>query len=891
MKYFCCESNRRNAVDKSALNGIDFLEVSDDPNLPNEQRQRTLFVHFIKPLASGALISENIRIEGGERIRNVAVTDLIFGTGDQADVLTVKLDKAGDFSKYTLRLVPDSKDPHRLDGFDQLLRAADFSFKVNCFSDFDCQKKRICPPEPQSQPEINYLAKDYASFKQLMFDRMALLMPQWKERNPADVCIALVELLAYIGDYLSYQQDAIATEAYLATARSRISIRRHARLVDYFMHDGCNARAWVQVKVTDNLWLAKGTQLFTRIAGQGVLIPPDSYDQAIAQQPEVFETVHDALLFEAHNEMSFYTWGAQDCCLPRGATCATLRGHLPNLKAGDVIVFIEARSPKKDEPEDADPNRRYPVRLTHVVLSQDPLGGRFLEEPNNDPVDVTDIQWAAEDALPLPLCVGTTKDNNEVSIALGNIVLADHGSTIKKPEPFGSVPKPKLFIPAQDSEHCQRQVSVPVPPRFRPSLSKKPLTFAVIYEQKPLFGVDYNLQYKNDLDEKIFSQDIRRLFSNQEIIFWENMPSIQGSEIEWSISDGLLAYVIRKENDKLNVYKLPEAVNKVIQWTANDAMPSITLTSESGNGKATWQPRRDLINSNSNAPDFVVEIESEGTAYLRFGDDKNGHRPDTSTAFEATYRVGNGMQGNVGAGAIAHIVSNDHRIKEISNPLPAQGGTDPEGIEQVRQNAPNAFRTQQRAVTPEDYAKVAQRHPQVQRAAATFRWTGSWRTVFMTIDRLGGLPVDDVFKDEMRRHIERYRMAGHDLEIDAPRFVSMEIEMKVCVKTEYFRSDVEEALLQVFSNRTLPDGRRGAFHPDNFTFNQTVHLSQLYAQAQAIPGVAFVQITKFQRQGIDSDDAIKTGKLTMGRLEIARLDNDPNFPEHGVFRLNLEGGK
>ena len=35
------------------------------------------------------------------------------------------------------------------------------------------------------------------------------------------------------------------TEAYLDTARRRISVRRHVRLVDYPMHEGCNARAWV----------------------------------------------------------------------------------------------------------------------------------------------------------------------------------------------------------------------------------------------------------------------------------------------------------------------------------------------------------------------------------------------------------------------------------------------------------------------------------------------------------------------------------------------------------------------------------------------------------------------------------------------------------------------
>jgi hypothetical protein len=102
---------------------------------------------------------------------------------------------------------------------------------------------------------------------------------------------------------------------------------------------------------------------------------------------------------------------------------------------------------------------------------------------------------------------------------------------------------------------------------------------------------------------------------------------------------------------------------------------------------------------------------------------------------------------------------------------------------------------------------------------------------------------------------------------------------------------VKAALLEVFSNRDLPDGRRGVFHPDNFTFGQPVYISHLYKAAQMVAGVASVKITTFQRQDNYSTEAIETGKLTLGRLEIARLDNDPNFPKHGVFRIITEGGK
>ena len=88
----------------------------------------------------------------------------------------------------------------------------------------------------------------------------------------------------------------------------------------------------------------------------------------------------------------------------------------------------------------------------------------------------------------------------------------------------------------------------------------------------------------------------------------------------------------------------------------------------------------------------------------------------------------------------------------------------------------------------------------------------------------------------------------------------------------------------------LPDGRRGLFHPDNFSFGQPVHLSPLYAAAQAVAGVRSVVVTQFQRLDNPGGDALAQGFLPLGRLEIARCDNDPNFPDRGRFRLVLEGG-
>ena len=107
------------------------------------------------------------------------------------------------------------------------------------------------PPENLPAPLIDYLAKDYSSFRRLMLDRLSTVMPNWAERNPADLGVALVEGDPERRQPNEHYEDLVGTEAYLGTARQRISVRRHARLLDYAMHDGCNARAWICFEVEE----------------------------------------------------------------------------------------------------------------------------------------------------------------------------------------------------------------------------------------------------------------------------------------------------------------------------------------------------------------------------------------------------------------------------------------------------------------------------------------------------------------------------------------------------------------------------------------------------------------------------------------------------------------
>lgn len=794
-QYLCENERRHGLVAASAtLNGIDYIEVVSVD-------QKTLEVHFHHPLPgqlngvpnSPALTEQNILLTGGTRVRDIRV-ESVTASGD---TLTVQVNARGDFSFYTLELVNSPQNRSAPAGFDPQLANVDFSFKAGCPSEFDCQQLRECPPEKRTEPEIDYLAKDYASFRHLMLDRMSAITPDWRERNPADAHIALVEMLAYVGDHLSYYQDAVATEAYLGTARKRVSIRRQARLLDYFMHDGANARTWLFLEATANFVVPKKTAFSTK----GEISSAAPGDAAI-----VFETMHAVTLFPAHNKITFHTWSDTECCLPKGATRATLKNSPAlSLAPGDLLLLEEVLSPTTGNPADIDSTHRHVVRLRKLVSRTDVL----------DSTAVLDVEWDEADALPFPLCLSKVIEDAkglpqlaDISVARGNIVLADHGHGIAS-EVLGTA-------------------STNGP--FRPFLKYGPVTQT---------GHARDLYGRLVLDA-----------GHRTVPFDSTAPAAAA-----------------------------------MRWEMRDTLPAVELTDDDNE---SWNPMSDLLNTEEFTRAFVAEIDENGRAQLRFGDGILGQTP--SGNFSASYRVGNGRVGNVGAETIVRPITSISGLTAVRNPMPAQGGCEPESMEEVRQYAPQAFRVQERAVTAEDWAEVAQRDPEVQKAAARFRWTGSWTTVFLTIDRKGGQKVDAEFAGEMRARLERYRIAGYDLEVRAPIFVPLDLLIFVCVKQGYFASEVKKSLLAAFSNRDLPDGRRGFFHSDNFTFGQPVFLSQIYRLAMEQSGVASVEVKRFQRWGREPNQEIDHGLLRPVALEIVQLENDRNFPENGKLEFDVHGG-
>ena len=858
LEAWCSDERRKDAVrNDPSLNGIDFVEYHE--NLAATPPESWLVVVFLNN-APAALVGhpEAFRVEGGIRIPKVRAT----GVDPLPDLkaLKVSLEAPGDFSVYTLTV-----DTALVAALDPRLASAPVRFKADCPSELDCRPDHECPPDLLDEPALDYLAKDYASFRRLLLDLIPQRNPAWTERNPADLGMALVELLAYQGDQLSYFQDAVATEAYLDTSRHRISARRHARLIDYRMHDGRNAWSFVHLAVGDPIVAPQGTLLLTRISRPllGQVAPPGAviaredlqFDADPALRGVVaFETAARLKAEPVNNEIRLHTWGDLDCCLPRGATTAYLyvesggKAVRPKLQAGDYLLFEEVKGPATGLAADADRAHRHVARIVSVETATDRVFGDTLldGEPQviaGPRLPLLKVTWRAQDSLPFGLCLSarhpeTGEEIARISVARGNVVPCDHGRTVVETLP----------LPALAGGRTGRMET---------RLSHGPLTFQAM-PPAPRYAADLRLeQPRHDL----------------------GVPAREARP----------AVVLRLD--------FPPAEEEV------------------------WTSVPDLLDSHPLDRHFVAEVDNDGRAVLRFGDGDYGRRPGDAGSVTARYRVGNGPAGNLGSESLAHVVR--PLLAEMSDPadpsapppppwpvglsarvwqpLPATGGVEPETLEEVRQLAPRAFQAETlRAVTEEDYEAAARKLPWVAAAKCTFRWTGSWHTVFVAIHPLddadlvteggGRMRLTGERAAEARAHLTRYKLAGYDLEVLAARYVPLEIEIQLCIARGHFRGDVLAGVYRALSDRRNPDGTTGFFDAARFAFGQPVALSRIYAVVEKVPGVESALVTVFKRYWAAANGELEAGLIPLGDDEIARLDNDPNFADNGVLRLTALGG-
>lgn len=467
-----------------ALNGIDFVEIATEDEL-------TLRVHFLTEVdLAGHVASPTIT--GGEQVKTVDVLPIDDAhdwslDAEDRPVLTLHTRTPGDFSTYLLTLDSALLDPY--------FARSTFSFKAGCPAPLDCRTTpEPCPP-PDGGPPINYLAKDFTSFRKALSDFSALRYPDWRERSEADFGVMFMEALAALADDLSYTQDRVAAESTLVTATQRRSLVRHARLVDYEPRPATSARVDLQFDV----------------GGVGPM-PPGVV--VSAQRPDgtriEFETgtgLADRTNYVVdprwnRSELSPYWWDDSQRCLRTGATEMWLHGHGHQLAIG-MAVLIDTAGPTSADP---------PIRqIVHLTPTKEGLQDFATEE--FDPLyleQVTRIRWSRAEALL------EDHDLTRTEVA-GNIVPATQGRRVE--EPFG-IPSDDPAAPQPDAPIALRRTGSNQAAEYLYPLRNGPLSWLgspddpkasaapeVALEQVPPSSEDGGWTWRRSLLEAAFAEN------------------------------------------------------------------------------------------------------------------------------------------------------------------------------------------------------------------------------------------------------------------------------------------------------------------------------------------------------------------------------------------------
>jgi hypothetical protein len=147
-----------------------------------------------------------------------------------------------------------------------------------------------------------------------------------------------------------------------------------------------------------------------------------------------------------------------------------------------------------------------------------------------------------------------------------------------------------------------------------------------------------------------------------------------------------------------------------------------------------WTERPTMFGAAPAERAYTLSTDEQGKIFVVFGDGVCGARlPSGVNNVRATYGQGIGSEGNVAAEKLTQLTTRPLGLKSVSNPVAAQGGTDPEPAGQARRTMPLGTRTLGRAVSLLDYEDFAIAFAGVAKAQAQVLQLPAGPTIAITV--------------------------------------------------------------------------------------------------------------------------------------------------------------
>ena len=298
-----------------------------------------------------------------------------------------------------------------------------------------------------------------------------------------------------------------------------------------------------------------------------------------------------------------------------------------------------------------------------------------------------------------------------------------------------------------------------------------------------------------------------------------------------------------------------------------------------------WDEAPSLYGRGPNERLYTVRDNDDGSSVVTFGDGRTGARlPSGAGNVVARYRTGLGLGGRVKAGQLTTLLSRPVGLSSATNPLPADGGADPQTLDDARGAAPGTVRTFGRAISLLDFEDVARQTGLVARARATWAWSGLERAVQLTVAGEDGARLSADAMATLYDALGSARDPNHPLILGNLWRVPIVVTARVVADPKFEADAVADGVLKALL----------AFMDfDVQPLARPLHLSQITAAMQEAAGVVAVDVDRFQIKGFatwTSAQLSRRGATTAPVQQHLRLfDARPLAPPALLDPLSLAG--
>lgn len=287
---------------------------------------------------------------------------------------------------------------------------------------------------------------------------------------------------------------------------------------------------------------------------------------------------------------------------------------------------------------------------------------------------------------------------------------------------------------------------------------------------------------------------------------------------------------------------------------------SIEITDSLGR---TWTPVDYIVFSTAQDRAYQVELNPDDSVTIRFGDGERGIVPREEDLLTITYTSTKAEEGNIGSRAITKLVStirgnrSDPIIFSVYNNSASVGGTQSQSSREIRELAPGVIKSQDRAVTLNDFENLAKMVEGVKDAKAydiNNKPDMLHHEVSVLITPTDNTVSLEQLTSKVYDYLYKRMIPPTNLQILIPSIVPIDITIDIksldTVSPTRLKYNIQEVVESYFNDRA------GAI-------DDPFYPSELYAKIQNITGVRYVSMTPNAPVECPELSSLSLGSLTI----------------------------